>query len=39
MSLINNVDAIIKSKKDIDDIGYFDSSISYDDSLKILDIN
>lgn len=38
MSLINNVAAIIDSKKDIDKVTYLKDKVSYDDEISILDI-
>ena len=34
MSLINNVDAIINTKKNVDDIGYYDQPISYESNIN-----
>ena len=38
MSLINNVDAIINTKKSVDDIGYYDQPISYESNIDVKNI-
>ena len=38
MSLINKVAAIIDSKADLDQVGYLENKVNYDDEISILDI-